>query len=304
MYGSPLGAGGAMTEIPFLLNGKIERIYKDAVDLQDLEADIAIANFTRDPLNSGNETGWNYVRLPKVKVQLAIQAEHWDEYICEWVDGITHNFDGSIIFPFNAPFWNFDTSRHEVFSRETWIAKNAPIKPFFTFDPLVKWNGFYQGPITKFGDYGCAMGSTTIHRERVVKNNNQIRHLFGDVRDLNLQNALKESGIGINIHKFQIKGKCPETNKLEIKYVPKTESIRLAFFYNLGMAVVSEELDDTFPERLKNCIEIVEDMEKYQIDKDYLLLQTLETKKVFNEYHDLETEFDNLITAIVKEYNL
>lgn len=304
MYGNPLGLGGAMTEIPFLLDGRIERIYKDAVDLQDLEADIAIANFTRDPLNSGNETGWNYLRLPKVKVQLAIQAEHFSEYIPEWTDGITHNFDGSICYDFNRPFFDFDESIHPCFARSYWDEHNFTVKPRFYFDPLVKWNNFYPGPVKSMADYGYIIGSDTVHRLRLLKNNpSQYRFLVGDMRDPRLLQELRNSGIGINAHKFQLRGKCPETDKIEVKNVAKTEAIRLSMFYNLGMAVVSEKLDHTFPDRLKNCI-IETELENYVIDKEVLLNQVLETEKVFNEHHDLNTELDNLINNIVKEYNL
>lgn len=305
LYGNPLGAGGYLTEIPFLLNNKIERIYKDAVDLQDLEADIAIANFTRDPVNSGNETGWNYLRLPKVKVQLAIQAEHFDEYIPEWVDGITHNFDGSICYPFNKPFWNFDSSIHDCFAKSYWIEKKVPIKPCFYFDPLVKWNNFYKEPIESFKDYGHMVGSSTVHRNRINKlNPHKYRYMHGDMRQKHIQNELINSGIAWNIHKFQLKGKCPETDVEEVKYVPKTESIKLSLFYNLGMSIVSEKLDYTFPERLKDSILEVDEIEKYEINQEQLREQTLNTEKVFNEYHDLDTEQDILINSIKKEFGL
>lgn len=305
MYGVPLGHGGAMTEIPFLLNNKIERIYKDAADLQDLKADIAIANFTRNPENSGNETGWNYLRLPKVKVQLAIQAEHFDEYIPEWVDGITHNFDGSICFPFNKPFWNFDNSIHACFARSYWREKNIQVKPVFYFDPLVKWNEFYKGPITKFSDYGYVIGSTTVHRSRIVdSDSNKFRHIYGNMGDPSKQLELAKSGIGFNIHKFQLRGLCPETDRKEIKYLPKTESIRLAFFYNMGMAVITEKLDHTFPERLRDSIIEVDEIGEYEIDGTQLLQQTLNTEKVFNEYHDLNTELDLLINNIIEKFGL
>lgn len=305
MYGNPLGLGGYLTEIPFLLNGKIERIYKDAVDLQDLECDIAIANFTRDPVNSGNETGCNYLKLPKAKVQLAIQAEHFDEYIPEWVDGITHNFDGSICFPFNKPFWNFDDSIHDCFAKSYWEKIKAPIKPCFYFEPMVKWNNFYTGPITNFSDYGYLTGSSTVHRNRIVSTNmHKYRYMNGDMRSAIIQRNLQISGIGWNIHKFDLKGKNPETDKTEVKYAPKTEGIKLAYWYNLGMAIVSEKLDKTFPERLKDSIIAIEDIDKYEIDTNQLLEQTLNTEKMFDNHHDLNFELDMLIDRIVREFNL
>jgi hypothetical protein len=304
MYGNPLGLGGYLTEIPFLLNNKIERIYKDAAQLQDLEADIAIANFTRSPENSGNDTGWNYLRLPKVKVQLAIQAEHYDEYLPEWVDGITHNFDGSICYPFNKPFWDFDDTIHDCFAKSYWIEKNVPIKPVFYFDPMVKWNHFYIGPVDEFQDYGYVVGSQTIHRDRIINSSNQFRYMFGDMRDEAKIREFVKSGIGFNIHKFQLKGLCPETDGIEIKYGPKTESIKLAYFYNLGMAVVSEKLDKTFPERFKDCIVEVDDMESYKIDKEQLKDQVVKSNDVLDSYHDLDTEQNILIDNIKKEFGL
>lgn len=303
LYGNPLGAGGYLTEIPFLINNKIERIYKDAIHLQDLECDIAIANFTRDPINSGNETGWNYVRLPKAKVQLAIQAEHFDEYIPEWTDGITHNFDGSICYPFNRPFWEFDTSIHGCFSRDHWKEIGAKIKPRFYFDPMVKWNNFYSGPIKDFEDYGYLIGSTTVHRERIVnKNVVKFRYMNGDMRNQDKQAELRRSGISWNIHKFDLKGKNPETDGKEVKYLPKTESIKLSFFYNLGMAVISEKLDKTFPSRF-DVIE-VDDIDKYDIDKEQLIEQTLNNEFVLNNYHDLDKEQDLLINSIREKFNI
>lgn len=305
MYGAPLGVGGFLTEIPFLLNNKIERIYRDAIHLQDLECDIAIANFTRDPLNSGNETGWNYVRLPKAKVQLAIQAEHFDEYIPEWVDGITHNFDGSICYPFNKPFWEFDKSIHDCFDKSYWKKIGAPIKPRFYFDPMVKWKGFYNGPVKSFRNYGYMIGSSTIHRNRIKDtNHDKYRYMNGDMRDPQKQIKLKNSGIGWNIHKFDLRGKNPETDKDEVKYLPKTESIKLAFWYNLGMSIVSEKLDKTFPARFDDSIIEVNDIDKYSIDQEQLLQQTLNTEKVLNEYHDLDYEQDFLINNIRKEFGI
>lgn len=303
MYGAPLGVGGYLTEIPFLLNGKIERIYKDAAQLQDLECDIAIANFTRDPLNSGNETGWNYLRLPKAKVQLAIQAEHWDEYIPAWVDGITHNFDGSICYPFNRPFFEFDDSKHDCFARSHWEEIGAPIKPRFYFDPMVRWNDFYTGPVKGFEDYGYMIGSSTIHRNRIMQSNPyKYQYMNGDMRNLSKQIELNKSGIAWNIHKFDLRGKNPETDGKEVKYVPKTESIKLSFFYNLGMAVVTEKLDETFPDRFRR-IE-VDDIDKYEINKDELQEQVLWNEKVLNTYDDLDFTLDFLIKSIQKEFGI
>lgn len=303
MYGAPLGFGGFLTEIPFLLNKKIERIYKDAIYLQDLECDIAIANFTRDPLNSGNETGWNYVRLPKAKIQLAIQAEHFDEYIPEWVDGITHNFDGSICYPFNRPFWEFDDSIHDCFAKSYWEKIGAPIKPRFYFDPMVKWNSFYTDPVKDFKDFGYMIGSSTIHRERIKDTNpDKYRYMNGDMRDPQKQIELKNSGIGWNIHKFDLRGKNPETDGDEVKYLPKTESIKLAFWYNLGMSIISEKLDHTFPDRFQ--IKEVDDIDKYEINKDELREQVLWNEKVLNTYHDLDYEQDLLINNIKKEFGI
>lgn len=305
MYGAPLGVGGYLTEIPFLIGNKIERIYKDAVDLQDLEADIAIANFTRDPLNSGNETGWNYLRLPKVKVQLAIQAEHFDEYIPEWVDGITHNFDGSICYDFNKPFWEFDDSIHPCFAREYWDKVGAKVKPRFYFDPLVKWNGFMRWPVDSFSDYGYIVGSETVHRSRIVKSNPyKYRYQFGDMRSLGIQAKFRIAGIAWNVHKFQLKGVSPETDGLEVKYLPKTEAIKLAYFYNLGMAIVTEKLDNTFPERLKHCIVEVDKMDEYEINYKQLNACVLNSKECFDKHHDLDCELDLLLAKIKKEFNL
>lgn len=299
LYGPPLGDGGYLTELPFLLNGKIERIYKDASELQDLEADIAIANFSRPPEYTNTPHGWNWLRLPKVKVQLAIQAEHWDEYAPWFVPGITHNFDGSICYPFNRKFWDFDDSYHSCFSRSYWIEHNIPIKPVFYFDPMVLWNDFYQGPLTQFENYGYMVGSVTIHRDR-IKNSNALKYrcMHGDMRKINIQTELKKSGIAWNIHKFQLRGKCPETDGKEIKHIPKTEAIKLAYFYNLGMAVISEKLDDSFPERF-SVIE-TDDIDKYDIQNEMLLQQTLNNHKTLTTYHDLNTELNNLIESIKK----
>lgn len=305
MYGAPLGDGGYLTEIPFLLNGRIKRICKDAAQIQDLEADIAIANFTRSPLNSGNETGWNYLRLPKVKVQLAIQAEHFDEYIPEWVDGITHNFDGSICYPFNRPFWDFDDSIHPCFARSYWSEKQIQVKPCFYFDPLVKWNNFYQGAVKTVSHYGYTIGAALPHRDQIIKGNpQQFRYMFGDMRNPAKQAELRKSGIGFNIHKFELRGLHPETDGQIIKYLPKTEAIRLSFYYNLGMAIVTEKLDRTFPMRLRNCITEVDDMASYKVDKEQLLAQAKNTEFVFNQYQDLDYELDVLINNIVKTFNL
>lgn len=303
LYGTPLGAGGYLTEIPYLLNNKIERIYKDACDLHDLEADIAIANFTRFPSPEHNDPGRNWEKLPKVKVQLAIQAEHWDEYIPEWVPGITYNFDGSICYPFNAPFFEFDDSKHDCFSKSYWEEHNIPIKPVFYFDPMVKWNKFYNGPLNNFKDYGFMIGSSTIHRERIRKSNPyKFRYLFGDMRDPIAQQKLKHSGIAWNVHKFQLKGKCPETDGKEIKYVPKTESIKLSFFYNLGMAVISEKLDYTFPERF-HIIE-TDNIENFEIDPEQLKNQAELNEQTLESYHDLDTEQDILINSIKEKFGL
>ena len=306
MYGKPLGVGGYLTELPFLLDGRIERIYKDAADLQDLECDIAIANFTRDPLNSGgNENGWNYLRLPKVKVQLAIQAEHFSEYIPEWSDGITHNFNGSVCYNFNKPFWDFDDSIHDCFAKSYWEENNFKIKPRFYFDPMVKWNDFYKGPLSNFKDYGHMIGSSTVHRNRIKETNPyKYRYMNGDMRDLTIQHELKKSGIGWNIHKFQLRGLCPETDEKEVKNVAKSEEIKLAYLYNLGMAVVTEKLDHTFPERLKDSIIEVDDIDKYQIHPGDLKEQALHTQTVFDEYHNLNTEIDDLINNITKEFGI
>lgn len=305
MYGAPLGVGGYLTEIPFLLGNKIERIYKDAIHLQELECDIAIANYTRDPLNSGNETGWNYLRLPKAKVQLAIQAEHFSEYIPEWSDGITHNFDGSICYNFNRPFWEFDDSIHDCFAKSYWIENNFPIKPCFYFDPLVKWNNFQVKPCDTFEDYGYIIGSSTIHRNRIVESNpNKFKYMNGDMRDINKQIELNKSGIGWNIHKFDLRGKNPETDGKEVKNVAKTEAIKLSFFYNLGMAVVTEKLDHMFPERLRNSIIEVDEISQYEINPDELMEQVKNTEKVFNGYHDLDCEQDLLINSIRKEFGI
>jgi hypothetical protein len=305
MYGAPLGEGGALTEIPFLLNKRIERTYKDASELQDLEADIAIANFTRDPVNSGNETGWNYLRLPKVKVQLAIQAEHYSEYIPEWVPGITENFDGSICYRFNSPFWDCDETIEKCFAKSRWDELGIPRKPVFYFDPLTKWNKFYTRPIEEFADYGFCIGSATVHRDRIIHSNpGKFKYIFGDMRHPVIQGYLKYSGIGFNIHKFDIRGKHPETDDKEVKNIAKTEEIKLALFYNLGMAVVTEKLDHTFPERFKDSIIEVDEMQDYEIDKNKLIEQTFNTEQVLNNYHDSDTELDNLINSIIKEFNL
>lgn len=304
MYGPPLGVQGAMTEIPFLLNGKIERIYKDAVDLQDLECDIAIANFSRDPVNSGNETGWNYLRLPKVKIQLCIQAEFWSEYIPAWAPNTTQNFDGSICYEFNRPFWDCDESAHPCFAKSCWDELGIPIKPRFYFDPLLWWNDFYTGPVQQIEDYGYVTGSRTVHRDRIVNNNDQFKYIHGSADNLEMQQKLHKAGLAFNIHKFDIEGKNPETDGKEVKAVAKNEAIRLSYFYNLGMAIVTEKLGKTFPERLKHCIKEIDDIDKYKIEKKELLLQAQNTFEIFTEYHDLNQELDNLIENIKKEFNL
>lgn len=304
MYGPPLGVQGAMTEIPFLLNGRIERIYKDAVDLQDLECDIAIANFSRDPVNSGNETGWNYIRLPKTKVQLCIQAEHFSEYLPEWSVNTTANFDGSICYDFNRPFWNFDETIHPVFARSYWEKNNIPIKPRIYFDPFVWWNNFYTGPAKDIKDYGYIVGSATVHRDKIINSNAQFKYLNGSADNKEMQAKLHETGLAFNVHKFDIPGKNPETDGQEVKNVAKTEAIRLSYFYNLGMAIVTEKLDKTFPERMKPCITEVDEIRDYKIDKNALLNQIQNTFEVFSGYHDLDTEIDIMIENIKKEFNL
>jgi hypothetical protein len=304
LYGPVLGEGGYLTELPFLLNGKIERIYKDATELQDLEADIAIANFSRTPEYMGNKIGFNYARLPKVKVQLVIQAEHYDEYIPEWVDGYTHNFDGSVCYPFNKPFWDFDDTIYPCFAKSYWEEHNVAIKPVFYFDPLVKWNNFYSGPVKEFKDYGYIIGGTTKHRNNIVNADKRFKYMWGDMRDLSKQKELKNSGIGFNVHKFEVRGANPETEGKVIKCCPKTESIRLSIYYNLGMAIVTEKLDHTFPERLKSSIIEMDDILKYNINKDELLTTVNNTEKVFNEYHDLNHEQDLLINSIIKHFGI
>lgn len=306
MYGNSLGMVGAVTEIPFMLGNKIERVYKDAKDLQDLECDIAIANYTQAPSNpeDPNDVGWNYLKLPKAKVQLSLQAEHFEEYLPEWSIGLTKNFDGSICFPFNRPFWDFDETIYDIFARSYWEKNNIPIKPRFYFDPLVKWNNFYRGPLNSFEDYGYTLGSETVHRDRIINSSNQFRYMFGDMRTMRHQEEQQKSGIGFNIHKFDIRGKHPETVPPETKSVSKTEAIRLAYWYNLGMAIVTEELDKTFPERLRPCITEVSEMGDYKIDKEQLYKQVINTQKIFESYHDLDYEQDILFSSIIKEYGL
>ncbi len=302
MYGTPLGAGGYLTEIPFLLNGKIQRIYKDAVDLQDLECDIAIANISMPPESCGNETGRNYLRIPGAKVQLCIQAEHFDEYIPEWADGLTHNFDGSICYPFNQPFWDFDDSIHDCFAKSYWEKIGAPIKPRFYFDPMVMWNHFYSGPVQEFGDYGYIIGMTTPHRNRVINSHSQFMQIFGDMREPKIQGDLRKSGIGFNVHKLQLKDFKPDTHTDENKYIGKSETIKMAFWYNLGMAVITEKLDKTFPRRF-DIIEC-DDITKYRIDKKALAEQTEKNREALFQHHDLDCEQTMLINSIKKEFGI
>jgi hypothetical protein len=308
LYGEPIGNCDGPTLMPFLLNGRIERIFKDGRDLQDLEADIAIANWTRSPKFYGGTYGNNYERLPKVKVQLAIQGEHYSEYTVIGADIFNENFDGSICGYYNKPFWESMNDMDEyintlsqyktIFGVPTIEAMGQwdPIvaaKPRFYFDPLVKWNNFYKGPVTSFSDYGCILGGGTEYRENIVNNTTHVKYAQGDTTTENFREILRKVGIGFNIHKFELE-----------RSGPKTEAPKIALFYNLGMAIVTEKLDGTFPERLRDCIIEVDDIKNYKIDKEQLYQQALKTEKVFNEYHDLNTELDILLNNIIRHFNL
>jgi hypothetical protein len=272
MYGHGLGAYGHPTEYPFLLNGRIERIWKNSKELQDLEADIAICNYSRpqevDPVH-----GWNYSRLPKVKVQLVIQGEHYNEYLPEWVDSLTHNFDGNIGFDCNRPFWD-----------------KYCTKPTFYLDPFVMWNGFYKGPVSAVNNYGYVLGGSTEHRENMIKKNPSIKYMIGDCRTNEMQEELKRSGIGYNVHKY-------------LGHI-KTESSRLTYYLNLGLSVVSEKLDETFPKHFVDSVVEVDDISNYVINKEQLINCAKNTEKVFKEHHDLNTELDNLLNNIIKQFGL
>lgn len=270
LYGRTLGDYGHPTEMPFLLGSGVERIYKNSKELQDLEADIAIANFTR-PSWAG-EDDWNFSRLPKVKVQLAIQAEHYTEYQPEHDDLLTKNFDGSIAYEGNKPFW-----------------ENSK-KPVFYFDPFCLWKQTYTGPIKEFKDYGYILGGPTEYRDKLIRNNPMFRYMWGNVNNKKIQDQLKESGVGFNVHKYI--GDA------------KTEYSRMSLYINFGMAVVTETLDETLPERFRDYMIETSDIEYFEIDKDVLKEQTMYLEKVLKEYHDINEEQRILFNNIKTTYGI
>jgi len=271
LYGRALGDYGYPTEMPFLLGSGIERIYKNSKEIQDLEADIAIANFTR-PSWDGEED-WNFGRLPKVKVQLAIQAEHYTEYGEAHAELLTKNFDGSIAYEGNKTFWG-------LYSK----------KPVFYFDPFCLWKQTYTGPIQDFKDYGYILGGPTEHRDNLIRNNPMFRYMWGNVNNIEIQDELKKSGIGFNIHKFR--GDI------------KTEYSRLSLYINFGMAVISESLDKTLPDRFKEYMMETTNIENFEIDKEILREQTKDLEKILKEYHDINEEQKILFTEISKTFGV
>lgn len=252
----------SLTEYPFIVSG-IKRLNKPLQEIKDLECDIAISLYPRI---------CNY-RLPKVKVQLALQAEQLSEW--SYCDIPVLNYhDGSICLTDSAPFWD--------------LLK----KPTFNYNPITVWNGFYKGPCKKFYDFGVVLGTKTTYRNNILDNsNNRIKYYFGNiVTDPAAMKEIKEIGIGYNIHRF--------------KYDIRTEGSRLAMYLNLGMAVISEGLDDFLPENIKKVIPQYPDIIQGIVNKEQALKLAKEQSEALVSGRTLQQELNILFENIKKTFNL
>jgi len=180
----------------------------------DLEADIAITLFPPHVT----------CRLPKVKVQLGIQAEHSTEYSAEHAWHVNHH-DGFICNTNARAFWSTQP------------------KPVFDLNLMYRWPGFFADRPAEPTFPGVILGYPTPHRARVIKNSE------GRIRALAAQNeeawqVLRTAGFGVNIHKWE--------NEV------KTETARLGLYLNLGLAVITEKLDDFVPPHLERGLVLPE----------------------------------------------
>lgn len=162
------------------------------------------------------------VRLPKAKVQLCLHTEQPYQYDVGRHGWFMDYADGGLCGTGALGWW-----------------RNATTKPHFGFDLLCRWDGFYQFPSDRYAEMGVIVGGASPHRQAVVNaSRGRIGYLWGYPDQIKAQ--LPKYGIGYNVH-----SDAP---------TPKTESGRLGLYLNMGMAVISEPLDDCCPPHWQQAI--------------------------------------------------